>query len=449
MKAITFLSVPIFTRIMSQNDYGLFSVCVTYINLFVIIIGLSLNTATINARIEYGRRFLDFNSTIIKASLITFLAESILMNLLYPVFSEFVKVNRFQLNLMLLISYSIYIVNSYYKINTVDFNFKANVILSASNSICSLLLAVFLLKHIELAVTAKLIGDYFFIIITSFVLFYFIGIKRSSAFKLKYIIYSIKFAIPNIFHQIAQIIMGQSDRIMILNFCNAATAAKYSVIHTYGLVLQMLWNTINEIWVPWLYRKLHRDEYETVKKVSGIYLMGFSFITALILLIAPDFLFLLAPGSYSNAKDLISPIILSTYFIFIYSFFVNLEIYHKKNKYMAIATVFAAGINIGSNYIFIPLFGYKAAAYTTLGSYIFLVIFHAVLSTYILHINFYSFFSFFKYIAAVTIISVLSGIWINIFYMRYIMVITLLLIAAYILKKNQKKIKEFIKDIKN
>ena len=50
--------------------------------------------------------------------------------------------------------------------------------------------------------------------------------------------------------------------------------------------------------------------------------------------------------------------------------FICVEFYYEKKKRLVIASVVAALLNIILNWIFIPKFGYIAAAYTTLFSYI-------------------------------------------------------------------------------
>lgn len=63
--------------------------------------------------------------------------------------------------------------------------------------------------------------------------------------------------------------------------------------------------------------------------------------------------------------------------IFAYSLYVNVEHYYKKTKGVTVNTLIAAGCNIILNLIFIPIFGYVAAAYTTLVSYFVALLLHA------------------------------------------------------------------------
>ena len=62
--------------------------------------------------------------------------------------------------------------------------------------------------------------------------------------------------------------------------------------------------------------------------------------------------------------------------MFAYSFFALFEFYYEKTQYISIATVSGAALNIVLNYIFIKLFGYYAAGYTTLFCYVMFAVYH-------------------------------------------------------------------------
>ena len=68
--------------------------------------------------------------------------------------------------------------------------------------------------------------------------------------------------------------------------------------------------------------------------------------------------------------------------MFLYSFPVNYEFYHKKSIHIAIGTSVAAVINCILNYILIPKMGMAGAAVATLISYVMLWIFHHLVSKY-------------------------------------------------------------------
>lgn len=448
LKAVTFVSVPIFTRMLSPANYGIVSTYTTYISFLGIVIGFSLNTATANARIDFSDRFNEYNANIIRVSFLIFIVELILGNSVCFLIENTLSINRFYLNLIFFIAYSEYVVNTYYKINSVDFRFKSNMKISILNALISVVLSICLIDLMENDVTAKLIGQGFFLFCVAIVLFIYIGFRKTSKFVISDVDYAKKIALPNICHQISLLIMSQSDRVIIFNMCNAATAAKYSVVYNFGLIMQMIWNAINEVWVPWLYRELYRRNDSHIVKMSKIYLFLFTFLSGIVVLIAPDFMIILAPESYLEAKNIIAPVILSIYFMFLYSFFVNIEIYNKKNKYMAISTFIAAVGNIVGNYVLIPVFGYKAAAYTTLFSYVLLMILHYIFLTYLFKLNIYTIKMFICPIVFMIIMTTISLLTLEIIVVRYLVMLALFLAGGIWMIVKKAYINDFIYSIK-
>ena len=100
------------------------------------------------------------------------------------------------------------------------------------------------------------------------------------------------------------------------------------------------------------------------------------YVILLFLLIGPEIILLMGGNKYIEAINVLPPVVVGFVFQFIYSLYVNIEFYHKKQKDIAFATIIAAVINIGLNAFFIPKYGYVAAAYTTLAGYIVLFIIH-------------------------------------------------------------------------
>ena len=99
------------------------------------------------------------------------------------------------------------------------------------------------------------------------------------------------------------------------------------------------------------------------------------------MLISPELVRLLGPEEYREGTVLIPIIIVSYIFQFMYTLLVNVQFYEKKNYYVPIGTTIAAALNIVLNIIFIPRYGYQAAAVTTLISYIVLFILHYIVNT--------------------------------------------------------------------
>ena len=89
---------------------------------------------------------------------------------------------------------------------------------------------------------------------------------------------------------------------------------------------------------------------------------------------------ILGAGKYGAAAYCAVPIIASGYLAFMYTLPAAVEYFHEKTGYIALGTAGAALMNIVLNAIFIPRFGYVAAAYTTLATYLLYFAVHYLLA---------------------------------------------------------------------
>ena len=138
---------------------------------------------------------------------------------------------------------------------------------------------------------------------------------------------------------------------------------------------------------------------------------------------------IMAPEEYQVGIPLIIPIMLGFYFQFLYSLPVNAEFYLKKTNYIAIGTIASAVIKVVLNYLFLPRFGYVAAAFTTVVSYFFLFVFHYLLSKKFSGRNLFDT----KVLMGITVSLVLIS-WLLFYLIDYIVIryILVLLLALFI-----------------
>lgn len=206
-------------------------------------------------------------------------------------------------------------------------------------------------------------------------------LKRSKRlFKWEYWKFTLLFNIPLLPHYLSQVVLSSSDRIMIANMCTASDAGIYSIAYSAGMILTLLTNSLNSTVVPWLYRALAAKELRRISKTSITVLGGLALIVLVVDILAPEVVAILAPGEYSEAMTLVPVIAASVFFMFMYSYCSNIEFYYEKTGLAAVASVLAAVLNVILNAVFIPLFGYRAAGYTTLACYVALGAAHYIFS---------------------------------------------------------------------
>ena len=183
--------------------------------------------------------------------------------------------------------------------------------------------------------------------------------------------------IPLVFHGVSQIVLGQTDKIMIQKqLIDDGLVGIYSFIVTFVHILNSIYTALNNTWVPIYYSYTKDGNYEMIKVRSNRYCKLFLCLCLGFMFVSPEFVRLFADKNYWGGINLIPLIVLSIFFTFLYSFGVNFELYLRKTKWIAIGTTAAAVVNIVLNALLIPKYELCGAAIATLISYVLLFVFH-------------------------------------------------------------------------
>jgi len=145
------------------------------------------------------------------------------------------------------------------------------------------------------------------------------------------------------------------------------------------MIATVITTSLEGVWVPWFLLKMKEKGQEKIINIIAkdyINLMTYAMVS--LLLTAPEIVKLMADKSYWEGIIIIPPVVLANFVIFIYTLYVNIEHYYKRTVYITCNTLIAAAVNLILNFIFIPEYGYIAAAYTTLTSYMVSFVLHSI-----------------------------------------------------------------------
>ena len=150
----------------------------------------------------------------------------------------------------------------------------------------------------------------------------------------------------------------------------------YSVAYSCGMIISVMWAAINGAWSPWAYEQMDSKQFDILKKAEKYLVAVWGIFVFVVMLFGPELLLFMGGEKYVDAKNVIPPVMAAYGIQAIYTFYCNIEIYSKKQKYIAINTSIVSIINIILNYYYIYKIGYIAAAFTTLLGYILMLVMH-------------------------------------------------------------------------
>lgn len=392
-KGIIFITIPIFTRILSTSDYGIVSLFTAWLSIFTIIIGLGLNESIRRAKYEYTEVYDQFVSSITFLSVLIFLTYLCLFIIFKDFFITITQLPEFLFYFMVSQAFFIYIQNFALTKYQVEYKYKIVSLINVSVSISGVLLSILFIYSffIDERYYGKIIGDGALRYIIGFIFLVILLKNGKRLINLKYWKFALVLGIPLVFHALGLIINAQFDRIIINKYWGFSATGIYSFAYQVGMIIQVLFISIDQAWNPWFFEKFKENSLSMIRARAKIIRNIFTGLYTLVLMISPELIRLMADESYWDGLYIVPWIFMANYFFFIYALEVNVEYACKRTGLIAVGTILSSLINIGLNLIFVPIYGYIAAAITTTISFYILFLFHYLITSKVLKKTVYGF----------------------------------------------------------
>ena len=300
--------------------------------------------------------------------------------IIYLLFHEFWN-NLFELTIvqmlaMLVLIWSTSVFNFWSVEQRVDLRYHTLVTITIVSTLAKPFVGIIFVILAEDKVTARILGLALVELVCYTWMFFSQMHRGKTYFDRSFWKHALLFNLPLLPHYLSMVVLNSSDRIMINNMVGSNEAGIYSLAYSISQIMTVLNTALLQTIEPWMYKKIKANRMEDLSGVAYPAVIGVSAVNILLIAFAPEAIALFAPPAYYDAIWVIPPVAMSVYFMFAYSFFAVFEFYYEKTKYIAIATVSGAVLNIVLNYIFIKLFGYCAAGYTTLACFIIFAVYH-------------------------------------------------------------------------
>ena len=383
-KGITMITMPIFTRILTTEQYGVFTVYQSWYNLVSIIVTLNLSGSLINnGLIKYEDKKDKFISSMQGLSS----TVTIIFFIIYLVFRDFWN-NVFELSTVFMLAMFIQLLFEpaylfWAQKQRFEFKYRNLVAVTIAVSVASPAIGIAAVYATEHKAEARVVS-FAFVQICAGLIFYIIQAKKGKTFFAKdFWAFALKFNLPLIPHYLSQMVLGQSDRIMISRMAGNSEAAIYAVAYNLATVVTLFINAVNGAFVPSIYQNMKAEKYGEIRKKANFLCLFMAGVICVFMLFGPEAIALFAAAEYKAAVYVFPPVAASVFFTFIYTLYINVEFYFEKTSYVMFVSLIGAALNIALNYLFIPIYGYVAAAYTTVFCYALFAVGHYFLYRFV------------------------------------------------------------------
>ena len=123
---------------------------------------------------------------------------------------------------------------------------------TAVSTVLNLLVTVVAVISTSYKAEARIIGTVFVQTLFGVIFAVLLFVRGKTFFKKEYWSFALRFNLPLIFYYVSQIILNQSDRIMINYYQGSGKAAVYSVAYSAATLMLLVLSSINGSFNPWM-----------------------------------------------------------------------------------------------------------------------------------------------------------------------------------------------------
>ncbi len=351
-RAVSMLTTPVFTRILSTDQYGRFSTYLSWENVLMIVVSLTLYASMMNLYAKQkdrdrvlsavtGLELLLTGSWLMAAmvfrkpfALLTGLSPVLICCIfLYILFYAGIQCWSFHRR---------YIYG--YKVLA-----AVTLLLTVGSSVTGAAAVYFLSATAEtraIAATAVTAG-------IGLVIYLSIYKKSRVFYDKKMWRFAFTFSLALLPHHLSAFILQSSDKIMINYMCGPGDVAMYSVAYSGGSGITMVSSAVNQSFVPYQFQKLEAGEYGKLKKRANQVLAFVGIMLCMVMLMSKEIVMIFGGAKYLDSAAIIIPICLGVYFNYMYQMFARAQQYFEKKSTIVMPSVLCAALNLLLNFIFI------------------------------------------------------------------------------------------------
>lgn len=370
LRGISLFTAPLFAGLLGDANYGVVSIYMVWVGVVQIAFSLQTQSTLVNARIEYPeQRQNAYQSSVMSLSIISYLAFSAIVLLLMGPISRLLKLEPLLIGLILFHGFGGFCILFINSKLTYEFKAGINCLISVAVPVITLVLSLLLVLNLPqetnhygrilaLAIPNGIIGCGFCA---------YILLKGKTFYNREFWRFCLNLSLPLVFYNLSDLVLGQSDRVMLQHMLSEAAVGQYSLAYNFGAILFTIFAALNNSWCPFFFEDMKQGRRQSMQSQAKNFLELFTILSIGFILLSSEVYrgYLFASPEFWPGTELVPIFAASYFFNFLCTFPVNFEYYHKKTKAVAVITVSASLINIALNYVLIRLIGIPGAAVAT------------------------------------------------------------------------------------
>jgi len=357
-KAISYITTPLFARLMSAEQYGEFSNYASWQSTLLILTSAELYNTLSRAYYDYTEDYDKYISSVATTIfLITtgvytfFLLNQQWIFSVVAIPQEYVHLLFFTLLFQSCKAIWLARERTLYRYKTVALVSVLNLLIPTLVA-----LALVLLLPETQRLGGRLYGTY--LPISAIGIYCAVDMfSKARCFRLEHVKYALKLSLPLLVHYLTAYLLTSSNTMITKSIMGAKAAAIVSITTSTIHILTILFQSASGAVTTWLMDNLEQEKYVQLRKHLVIYVLGICVVAMSVFLLGPEVIWVLGGTQYAQATTLLPGMIVAVTVQAITTIFTIILTYKKRVVGVAICTSVAAAASVVAKIILLPRYG--------------------------------------------------------------------------------------------
>ena len=388
------LLVPIYTRILTPEDYGVIAILRTLIGILVVIFNLGMGSAIFWAyfRAESEEEKKKVVGTALFFQFFFPLVFTLVLIAVSPIFNKLIFQAGQPLHYLTIVFVTIFFqagIAIPLAVLRAKEQSQKYVLLSLSNLILTITFSVLFVVFLRLGVLGVLLGSLIGSGLVYLASLPFVVRYAKLGISLPWLKGMLSFGLPMVPAGLSMWVLNYSDRFFLNYFWDLSGVGLYNVGYRVGMLILLVVGAVQLAFAPFVFSNQNKKNAKDIYKKFATYYLLLLFYMALGLAVLSKEAITILTGPKFHSAYVVVPFIAFAYTAFgLYNVFATGIALMRKTIYSFFSAGLASLINIGLNFLLVPEFGVIGAAFSSLLSFLVMMVLMYSFSQRVYHINY-------------------------------------------------------------
>lgn len=370
-RAIGALSTPIFTRLLSPEEYGLYPLYTSWLGVFSVLVTLELTGSVIYRGYQrYEENKDDFTTSTLGLLGAIFVGFCALYFAFYGLIGKFVGLSLSLSIFMFAEIFAAAVISLYLTKARFEYKYKAVSLMNILSAVLIPFSAILLILLTQIRAEARIYASAILTVSIAVPIIILIIRKSDRLYSRDKWLYLLGRALPLLPHYFATALILKASEISIGRTHGTAALGQYSIAMSVGMILTIVTGGLLSALSPWIMRKIREGGIDRIREFLLLATRALSLIALLILAAAPEILTFLAADGFRSALPSVYPLEIAVIFSFLSGAIISACAYYEKGALTSISSIVTATVSVILAFLVLPRVDYRFAGIFALVSYL-------------------------------------------------------------------------------